>query len=123
MLVHVCSPLQEDDRHQRMLIEAIKDDSLRKIEKEKKATAERTILAAAKLIAPVIEGSFAVGFDWCIEKVKESQYVELASELEITKALTFLKQRDIPKVSFVCTCACIHTCNLHVFTIYNYEDF
>ena len=81
-----------------MLIEAIKDDPLRKIEKERQATAERTILTAAKLIAPVIEGSFAVGFDWCIERVKESPYSELASELEITKALAFLKQKDIPRV-------------------------
>lgn len=60
---------------------------------------EKTILTAAKLIAPVIESSFAVGFDWCIERVKESLYSELASELEITKALTFLKQNDITRVS------------------------
>lgn len=86
-----------------MLIEAIKDDPLRKIEKERNATAERAILTAAKLIAPVIEGSFAVGFDWCIDRVKESPYSELASELEITKALTFLKQKDIPRVR-VSTC-------------------
>ena len=52
----------------------------------------------AKLIAPVIESSFAVGFDWCIERVKESMYSELASELEITKALTYLKQNDIGRV-------------------------
>lgn len=31
--------------------------------------------------------------------VRSSVYVELASELEITKALTFLKLMDIPKVS------------------------
>lgn len=68
------------------------------MEKEKKAAAERTILTAAKLIAPVIEVSFAIGFDWCIEQVKESQYSELSSELEVTKGLTFLKQKDIPKV-------------------------
>ena len=30
--------------------------------------------------------------------VRSSVYVELASELEITKALTFLKLMDIPKV-------------------------
>ena len=42
-----------------------------------------------------------MGFDWCIERVKESPYSELASELEITKALTFLRQRDIPRVGGV----------------------
>lgn len=91
--------LQEDDPQQRLLIEAIKDDPLRKIEKSRKAEAERTILTAAKLIAPVIESSFAVGFDWCIERVRESMYSALASDLEITKALTFLKQNDITRVS------------------------
>lgn len=81
------------------MIEAIKDDSLRKIEKERKMLAEKTILTAAKLIAPVIESSFAVGFDWCIERVKESMYSELASELEITKALTYLRQNEVSKAS------------------------
>ena len=89
---------QDDDSHQRVLLEVIKNDALRKMEKEKKEIADRTILTAAKLIAPVIEVTFAVGFDWCIEQVKESQYSELSSELEITKGLTFLKQKDIPKV-------------------------
>ena len=56
--------LQEDDPHQQLLIEAIKNDCLRDIERERKATAEKTILTAAKLIAPVIEASFALGFDW-----------------------------------------------------------
>ena len=80
------------------MLEAIKDDSLRKIEKQKNLLAEKTILTAAKLIAPVIESSFAVGFDWCIEKVMDSHYSELASELEITKGLTFLKQSDMTLV-------------------------
>ena len=35
----------------------------------------------------------------CIERVRESQYSELSSELEITKANTFLRQKDIPRVS------------------------
>lgn len=95
-----CKPcLQEDESHYRVLLEAIKNDTLRKLEKEKKETADKTILTAAKLIAPVIEATFAVGFDWCIEQVKESQYSELSNELEVTKGLTFLKQQDIPKVS------------------------
>lgn len=81
--------------------EAIKDDTLRKIENERQKQAEKIILTTAKLIAPVIESSFAVGFDWCIENVMESQYSDLASELEITKGLTYLKQSDIPKVSLL----------------------
>lgn len=39
-----------------------------------------------------------MGFDWCIERVKESMYSELASELEITKALTYLRQNNVTQV-------------------------
>lgn len=91
--------MQEDDPKQRLLLEAIKDDSLRKVEKQNKSLAERTILTTAKLIAPVIESSFSIGFDWCIENVMESSYSELASELEISKGVTYLKQGDITRVS------------------------
>lgn len=64
MFTYMYMYLQEDDPHQRLLIEAIKNDRLRDIERERKATAEKTILTGAKLIAPVIESSFALGFDW-----------------------------------------------------------
>uniref|UniRef100_A0A8D2J6P4 Intraflagellar transport protein 88 homolog n=2 Tax=Varanus komodoensis TaxID=61221 RepID=A0A8D2J6P4_VARKO len=85
---------QGDDPHTNLLIEAIKNDSLRQMERERKATAEKYIMTAAKLIAPAIETSFAVGYDWCVEIVKASQYVELANDLEINKAITYLRQKD-----------------------------
>ncbi|XP_052527114.1 intraflagellar transport protein 88 homolog isoform X7 [Tympanuchus pallidicinctus] len=83
-----------DDPHTNLLLEAIKNDSLRQIERERKSMAEDYIMAAAKLIAPVTEPSFAAGYDWCVEAVKASHYVELANDLEINKATTFLRQRD-----------------------------
>ncbi|KAI1899745.1 hypothetical protein AGOR_G00064920 [Albula goreensis] len=83
-----------DDPHTNLVIEAIKNDQLHQMEREKKAMAEKFIMTAAKLIAPVIETSFAAGFDWCVEMVKTSQYVELANDLEINKAITYLRQRD-----------------------------
>ncbi|XP_072899793.1 intraflagellar transport protein 88 homolog isoform X1 [Hemitrygon akajei] len=83
-----------DDPHMNLVIEAIKNDPLRQMERERKAMAERFIMTAAKLIAPAIEPSFAAGYDWCVEMVKTSQYVELANDLEINKAITYLRQRD-----------------------------
>ena len=83
-----------DDTQDGLVKEAIKDDELRKMEKDKKKTAENNIITAAKLIAPAIEKDFAAGFDWCVEQVKTSIYTELASELEITKAITYLKLKD-----------------------------
>uniref|UniRef100_A0A8D2D5E2 Intraflagellar transport protein 88 homolog n=1 Tax=Sciurus vulgaris TaxID=55149 RepID=A0A8D2D5E2_SCIVU len=83
-----------DDPHTNLVIEAIKNDPLRQMERERKAMAEKYIMTAAKLIAPVIETSFAIGYDWCVEVVKASQYVELANDLEINKAITYLRQKD-----------------------------
>ncbi|XP_074841401.1 intraflagellar transport protein 88 homolog isoform X2 [Carettochelys insculpta] len=83
-----------DDPHTNLLIEAIKNDQLRQMEHERKSMAEKYIMTAAKLIAPAIETSFAVGYDWCVEAVKASHYVELANDLEINKAITYLRQKD-----------------------------
>nr|XP_055173310.1 intraflagellar transport protein 88 homolog isoform X2 [Nyctereutes procyonoides] len=54
-----------DDPHTNLLIEAIKNDHLRQMERER-----------------------------CVEVVKASQYVELANDLEINKAITYLRQKD-----------------------------
>uniref|UniRef100_A0A671RUI4 Intraflagellar transport 88 homolog n=1 Tax=Sinocyclocheilus anshuiensis TaxID=1608454 RepID=A0A671RUI4_9TELE len=83
-----------DDPHANMVIESIKNDKLHQMERERKALAEKYIMTSAKLIAPAIESSFAAGFDWCVDMVKGSQYVELANDLEINKAITYLRQRD-----------------------------
>uniref|UniRef100_A0A3Q2YAE8 Intraflagellar transport 88 homolog n=1 Tax=Hippocampus comes TaxID=109280 RepID=A0A3Q2YAE8_HIPCM len=81
-----------DDVISDMLMEAIKNDKLHQMERDK-ARAEKYVMTAAKLIAPAIESSFAAGFD-CVEMVKSSQYVELANDLEINKAITYLRQKD-----------------------------
>ena len=95
-----------------------------------KQNAERSILTAAKLIAPVIDDSFAAGnvalivilasyfyltfyilylskcclfseqftfsgYNWCLETLKTSNYAFLAAELEINKAVMYLKQKEI----------------------------
>ncbi|XP_027878693.1 intraflagellar transport protein 88 homolog isoform X3 [Xiphophorus couchianus] len=83
-----------DDPSSNMVIEAIKNDKLHQMERDLKVLAEKYIMTAAKLIAPAIETSFASGFDWCVDMVKCSQYVELANDLEINKAITYLRQKD-----------------------------
>uniref|UniRef100_A0AAY4DSB4 Intraflagellar transport 88 n=1 Tax=Denticeps clupeoides TaxID=299321 RepID=A0AAY4DSB4_9TELE len=83
-----------DEPHTNMVYEAIKNDKLHQMERERKALAEKFIMTAAKLIAPAIESTFAAGFDWCVDMVKGSLYVELANDLEINKAITYLRQKD-----------------------------
>nr|XP_002129474.1 intraflagellar transport protein 88 homolog [Ciona intestinalis] len=83
-----------DNAQESVFLDAIRNDSLRQLERSRKLIAERCILAAAKIIAPSIESSFSEGFDWCVEQVKASPYHDLANDLEIHKALMYLKERD-----------------------------
>ncbi|CAG08235.1 unnamed protein product [Tetraodon nigroviridis] len=83
-----------DDGSTDMFIEAIQNDKLHQMERNLKQRSEKYIMTAAKLIAPAIETSFAAGFDWCVDVVKSSQYTELADDLEIIKAVTYLRQKD-----------------------------
>uniref|UniRef100_A0A3Q0KMH1 Putative tetratricopeptide repeat protein 10, tpr10 n=1 Tax=Schistosoma mansoni TaxID=6183 RepID=A0A3Q0KMH1_SCHMA len=83
-----------DDKQYDLILEVIQNDELRQYEKKKKVQAENFIKMAAKIIAPVIESNFSTGYDWCIDHVKMSSYHEIAHDLEIDKAVMFLKQRD-----------------------------
>ena len=84
-----------DDKNEAAHLEAISSDPLRALERQRKTLAERTIVQAAKMIAPYIEEhNFSAGFDWCVNQVKQSTYGELASDLEIHKALTYLKEHS-----------------------------
>ncbi|XP_024919372.1 intraflagellar transport protein 88 homolog isoform X3 [Cynoglossus semilaevis] len=90
-----------DDPSSNMVVEAIKNDKLHQMERNLKSLTEKYIMTAAKLIAPAIETSFAAGFDWCVDMVKGSQYVELANDLEINKAITYLRQKDFNQIEAV----------------------
>ncbi len=83
-----------DDKQYALIVEMIKNDSLRQMERQKKFEAEQCIMLAAKIISPSIENSFSEGYEWCIEQVKSSQYMELAHSLDIDKAIGFLKEKD-----------------------------
>ncbi|KAJ3118570.1 Intraflagellar transport protein 88 [Phlyctochytrium bullatum] len=52
-----------------------------------------------ELIAPNIEISFSSGFDWVTEVIKASPHAEISSELEIAKAIQYLKSKDFKRVS------------------------
>ena len=83
-----------DDPLSNLILEVIKNDSLRKIERSKRSESEHNILMAAKLIAPMIEESFSSGYNWCVDTIKLSQHSQLANDLEINKAVMYLKQKD-----------------------------
>ena len=75
---------------------------------DRKTEAEQCIMMAAKIISPVIDLSYTAGYNWCIEQVKSSQYMDLAHSLDIDKAIGFLKQKDFKQV--VCLSVCLSVC-------------
>ncbi|XP_046644884.1 intraflagellar transport protein 88 homolog [Daphnia pulicaria] len=85
----------EGDAQWNSLREALNNDSLHRLERQAKFEGERCILMAAKLISPVIEDTFSVGYQWCVEAIKESTHNHLADDLEINKAVLFLRQKDV----------------------------
>lgn len=42
----------------------------------------------------MIEDTFSNGYNWCVEEIKMSQHSQLANDLEINKAVMFLRQKD-----------------------------
>lgn len=55
------------------------------------------IISAARLIAPAIENDIIDSYDWILEKLKASSYPEVESEVEIFKAMAFLKRKEIDR--------------------------
>ena len=65
----------------------------------RKRAAERYMVMSAKLVAPTVEANFEQGFDWVIEMIRASPHAEIASELEIAKAIHHLKCKHFGRVS------------------------
>ncbi|KAJ8956024.1 hypothetical protein NQ318_006300 [Aromia moschata] len=87
--------LEQDSPEDVLIATAIQNDDLHNYEIQKRRDAEYCILTAAKLIAPLIEDTFSEGYDWCVAAIKNSEYGKLASDLEINKAVMFLKQKEL----------------------------
>uniref|UniRef100_A0A1I7TCY5 TPR_REGION domain-containing protein n=1 Tax=Caenorhabditis tropicalis TaxID=1561998 RepID=A0A1I7TCY5_9PELO len=68
---------------------------LRGYEKKQKADAEKAIITAVKIISPVIASDYAIGYEWCLEALKQSVHASLAIDLEMTKAGEMMKNGDI----------------------------
>lgn len=80
---------------QQYILDIVKKDELFVLENEKKKLAAKHILMSANLISGVIEENFNEGYTWCVEIIKNSSYPTLANELELNKAIMYLKQREV----------------------------
>ena len=63
--------------------------------------AARFIVNAANLIAPVMEKTAVLGYDWLIEALNHHGFPRIASELEIAKASYFLRYKEFDQAIMV----------------------
>lgn len=80
---------------QQYIIDLMKGDKFAAHENRQRLLAKKNVLMAANLISNVIEESFNDGYTWCVEMIKSSNFAPLANELELNKALMYLKQHDV----------------------------
>ena len=108
--------LTVDNKHANLVHEAIHDDRLRQFERKRsiqldgnsscdyrdsffrRRFAEHVVVTAAKIVGNNSDGDFVNGYEWCIEQVRNSSYLELASGLEIQKAIAYLRNDNFSKV-------------------------
>ncbi|XP_055309394.1 intraflagellar transport protein 88 homolog [Sitodiplosis mosellana] len=91
---HRISNLMSNPSHQ-YVIDFIKNDKLAIHENRQKHLAKKNILMSANLISSIIEENFNDGYTWCVEMIKSSHFAVLANELELNKAIMYLKQHDV----------------------------
>ncbi|CAF3973646.1 unnamed protein product, partial [Rotaria magnacalcarata] len=89
--------IDKDDKQGNLVLEATRDDRLRQFERKRRRFAEHVIVTAAKIVGNNSDGDFVGGYEWCIEQVRNSTYLELASGLEIQKAIAYLREDNFPK--------------------------
>ncbi|TMW46673.1 hypothetical protein DOY81_008249, partial [Sarcophaga bullata] len=82
------------DRNGR-IFQILKNDELAIYIKQRKNDEKRAITMIVDLISPIIEDNYNDGYNWCIEVIKTSNLSWLASELELNKALVYLRQNDV----------------------------
>ncbi|KAH8418795.1 hypothetical protein KR222_005548 [Zaprionus bogoriensis] len=79
----------------RYVLQALKTDELAMYTKQRRNAEKRSITMIVDLISPLIEENYNDGYNWCIEVIRTSNLSWLANELELNKALVYLRQNDV----------------------------
>ncbi|UMM39847.1 hypothetical protein L5515_016731 [Caenorhabditis briggsae] len=87
--------MKEKEDDDVLLNQTLNSDALRHWEKQQKNEAEKAIITAVKIISPLIAPDYAIGYEWCLESLKQSTHAVLAIDLEMTKAGEMMKNGDI----------------------------
>jgi len=76
----------------------VRDDGLKEELRKRKTEAKNMVSAAARLVAPVIDkAGIDAGYQWVIGQLTAAGSVTLANELEMDKALSYLRDKKFEK--------------------------
>ena len=84
----------ENDDDDDLEIDPAQNDVLKEELREREKQGKHFVTVAGKLIAPVIEHEWVGGFDWVLDNLKTQGHDDIASEMEIHKAVTFMHKKD-----------------------------
>jgi len=87
----------EDLEHADMGDDVLEDDGLKQALRERQKQTHKYLSMAAKLLAPVIDKDIVAGFDWVGDALRVANQPALATEMQIGKALFFMRSRQFDK--------------------------
>ncbi|XKL66407.1 hypothetical protein PGB90_009827 [Kerria lacca] len=99
-VTEIQNKLITEDNNADVKIEILKRDELSHIIEKIRQEGEKSIITASNLISPIIEETYAAGFNWCLEMIKNSEYFSsLSGDLEINKAVAYLRNVKSPETA------------------------
>jgi intraflagellar transport protein 88 len=84
----------ENEEDEDLEIDPAQHDVLKEELREREKQGKHFVTVAGKLIAPVIELEWVSGFDWVLDNLKTQGHDDIASEMEIHKAVTYMHKKD-----------------------------
>ena len=89
--------MEDEDALEAQLDDVLQEDGLKEQLRAKQRQGNKYIAVAAKLLAPVIEDDIVAGFNWVGEVLRSQSQAALATEIEIAKALYFMRSKEFDK--------------------------
>merc|ERR1719230_1630791 len=93
-LLSVRQPGVDDEDLEADIDDVLKEDGLKQTLRERQKQNKKYVAIAAKLVAPVVDADIVSGFNWVVDSLRVQSHFELATEMEIAKALFFMRSRQ-----------------------------
>ena len=86
--------MEDEDSLGTELDDVLREDGLKDALRAKHRQGNKYLGIAAKILAPVIEHDIVAGYDWVVDMLRAQQQQTLATEIEISKALHFMRSKE-----------------------------